>query len=69
MLYSHEMDISEADHSIVSIPLEKKLELPWMILADWVNNMWPTVKICMRQFQLKLKEGQQDIRNFGQHQE
>jgi hypothetical protein len=68
-LYSHEMDISETDRGIFSMPLERRLTLPWKILADWVDNTWPTVKICMIQFQQRLKEGQQDIRNYGLRQE
>jgi hypothetical protein len=68
-LYSHEMDISEADRGIFSMPLDRRLTLPWKILADWVDNTWPSVKICMRQFQLKLTERQHNIRNYGQRQE
>jgi hypothetical protein len=66
LLYDHEHDILEQDRNIFSMPIERRLELPWQTLSEWVSNTWPTVKICMNYCNEKLKEGQTDINTFIQ---
>jgi hypothetical protein len=61
LLYEHEHEILEQDRNIFSMPVERRLELPWQTLSECVANTWPTVKICMKHCKEKLREGQMDI--------
>jgi hypothetical protein len=65
-LYEREHEILELDRNIFSMALERRLELPWQTLSEWVSNTWPAVKLCMRHYKEKLREGQMDISMFVQ---
>ena len=63
-LYKFGDEMSQHDRIIFDEPIEEKLRRPIQSLRQWVKNTIPTANKCMRDFKLKLRTRQHDIRSF-----
>ena len=65
-LYELANEVGHHDRTIFDMPLEERLRLPWQTLQKWTNNTLTTVRVCIKDYQEKLKSNQRDIRGFFQ---
>ena len=62
-LYELKDEIGHQDKILLDEPLDDKLKRPIPILQQWIRNIVPVLNRCRKDFQLKLKTGQRDIRH------